>query len=135
MDLSQFKIGETFWMSGSQWRCTDIGTRTVCAIKLDDRDPEWFRGPPYAVVEHCLDENDLEACSFGNENNKPRREGEASEVKIGQGRVWFKFKKSGWFVCDSPPKIAMAQRARARLPDIASWCPRSLDHYTHRHRY
>lgn len=64
MDHNDFKIGETFWMSGAQWRCTDVGTRTVCAIKLDDRDPSWFTGPPYPVAEHCLDEDDIETCSI-----------------------------------------------------------------------
>ena len=33
--LLQFKIGENFRMSGHTWRCTDIGTRTVAAIKLN----------------------------------------------------------------------------------------------------
>ncbi len=68
MDHSDFKIDMTFWMSGAQWRCTDVGTRTVCAIKIDDReDQSWFFGPPYAVDERCLDENDIEACTLENE--------------------------------------------------------------------
>ncbi len=55
-------------MSGAQWRCTDVGTRTVCGIKIDDReDQSWFFGPPYAVDERCLDENDIEACTLENE--------------------------------------------------------------------
>lgn len=49
-------------MGDHRWRCTDIGTRTVCAIKLDAPDDSWYRGPPYAVAEMCLDENDLKAC-------------------------------------------------------------------------
>ena len=68
----QFKIGLEFWMSGNKWRCTDIGTRTIIAIRLDDvdsridrgDDPSWYNGPPYSIVEHALDEYDLPACSL-----------------------------------------------------------------------
>jgi hypothetical protein len=35
MKLAEFKVGEEFWCDGRQWRCTDIGTRTVVAIRLD----------------------------------------------------------------------------------------------------
>ena len=64
--LSDFKIGFEFWMSGARWRCTDIGTRLVIAIKheLDHEDPSWYKGPPYAVVEHALEAFDLKACSL-----------------------------------------------------------------------
>ena len=34
MDLKEFVIGETFWTGGGQFRCTDIGTRVVVAIKF-----------------------------------------------------------------------------------------------------
>ena len=34
MELSDFVIGETFWTHGGQFRCTDIGTRVVIAVKL-----------------------------------------------------------------------------------------------------
>jgi len=83
MRHSDFRIGEVFWCSGRQWRCTDIGTRTVLAIRLDGVSvgisaPErrrtlgqaeaeaegWFNGPPYAVAEHVFDEDDLPACSL-----------------------------------------------------------------------
>jgi len=64
MQLSDFSIGLEFFMSGGRWRCTDIGGRTVVAIKLDQHDPSWYSGPPYAVVEHVLDEYDLEGCSL-----------------------------------------------------------------------
>lgn len=56
------QIGLEFLMGGARWRCTDVGTRTICAIKLDARSPDWLHGPPYAVPEHCIDEYDLEAC-------------------------------------------------------------------------
>jgi hypothetical protein len=65
MRLSDFKIGMEVWMSGSRWRCTDIGTRLVIAIKLDhDDDPSWYDGPPYAVCEHTIDLHDFAACSL-----------------------------------------------------------------------
>jgi len=62
---------------GRLWRCTDIGTRTIVAIRIDrvevggspalggplsgaEAEAEgWFRGPPYAVVESVFDENDI----------------------------------------------------------------------------
>jgi hypothetical protein len=86
MKHEEFLIGEEFWCGGNQWRCTDIGTRVIVAIKLgtqeivvatrDDKnpdllnmrhettdDPSWFNGPPYAVAEHVFDEDDIVVCS------------------------------------------------------------------------
>lgn len=65
MKHAEFSIGLEFMMSGARWRCTDVGTRTVSAIKLEAPDPSRFNGPPYAVAEHCLDEDDQEACALG----------------------------------------------------------------------
>ena len=62
MEHSEFRIGMEFQMGGARWRCTDIGTRTIAAIKLEAPGPSWFNGPPYAVAEYCLDENDLNGC-------------------------------------------------------------------------
>jgi hypothetical protein len=81
MRHADFVIGETFWCSGRQWRCTDIGTRTIIAIRIDavevgsnvsdlrrtldqsEAEAEgWFNGPPYAVAEIVFDEDDLEGC-------------------------------------------------------------------------
>lgn len=80
MKLSDFHIGMEFWIGGRRWRCTDIGTRTIAGICLEEpttrtvvvRDgphtiyrrepvspeerPSWHRGPPYAVVEYVFDE-------------------------------------------------------------------------------
>jgi hypothetical protein len=90
MQHSEFKIGTEFWCSGRQWRCTDIGARTIVAIRLDRVEvvsalaaarsgmPErrrilsrgeaeaegWFNGPPYAVAESVFDEYDIEGCSL-----------------------------------------------------------------------
>ena len=83
MKHSEFKIGSIFYCGGRTWRCTDIGTRTIVAIRIDrveigSDDPRhrrtisgreaeaegWFNGPPYAVAEHVFDENDLEGCQL-----------------------------------------------------------------------
>ncbi len=82
MQHGDFRIGETFWCSGREWRCTDIGRRTIFAIRIDSveagsnaPDPcrtlgrheaeaeGWFNGPPYAVAEIVFDEDSLEGCS------------------------------------------------------------------------
>jgi hypothetical protein len=65
MKVSDFKIGLEFWMSGKQYRCTDVGSRIVAAIHLaPELDSSWFKGPTYAVVEHVIDEDDMMACSI-----------------------------------------------------------------------
>ena len=85
MEHSEFAIGRAFTNGHSLWRCTDVGTRTVVAIRLDREeivsvvvrggkpgpetravidlrdDPSWFNGPPYAIVETVFDEYDLPA--------------------------------------------------------------------------
>lgn len=82
MELSDFVIGETFWTHGGAFRCTDIGTRVVVAVKLGPReiaraesldgevritkriddDAGWLTGPPYGVEELVFDENELMGC-------------------------------------------------------------------------
>jgi hypothetical protein len=63
MKHSDFKIGIEFLTATGRWRCTDVGTRTIAAIRLDlDHDPSWYSGPPYPVVEHVFDEDGLEGC-------------------------------------------------------------------------
>jgi hypothetical protein len=81
MKHSDFHIGIVFECGGRTWRCTDIGIRTIVAIRIDaievgSNDPNrrrtlgrieaeaegWFNGPPYAVAEHVFDENDLDGC-------------------------------------------------------------------------
>ena len=63
MDHREFRIGETFICDFGRWRCTDIGTRVIVAIKLDAADESWYNGPPYAVAEAVFDEYDQEGCS------------------------------------------------------------------------
>lgn len=57
--LADFKIGTEFTTKTGRWRCTDVGSRTVIAIKLDHPEDEtWYNGPPY-VAEHVFDEYDM----------------------------------------------------------------------------
>jgi hypothetical protein len=63
MKHSDFRIGCEFLTGSGRWRCTDIGKRTIAAIRLNhDDDPAWYNGPPYAVVESVFDEFDIEGC-------------------------------------------------------------------------
>ena len=84
MNHSEFNVGLEFHCGGKTYRCTDIGSRVVVAIRIDQVEVAtkhesgeithsilsrteaeaggWFDGPPYAVMEHVFDENDLDAC-------------------------------------------------------------------------
>lgn len=63
MTLTEFKIGNEFNCGEKRWRCTDVGSRAILAIEIDDReDQSWFIGPPYAVVERVFDEYDQKGC-------------------------------------------------------------------------
>jgi hypothetical protein len=63
MKHSKFKIGMEFTTGAGRWRCTDVGTRTIAAIRLHlDHDPSWYNGPPYAVSETVFDEYGMEDC-------------------------------------------------------------------------
>ena len=74
---ADFYIGLEFFIEVGRWRCTDVGTRTICAISLEPRkivslsvgeapvtriasDPSWLQGPPFMVAEQVFDET-----SFG----------------------------------------------------------------------
>ncbi len=60
----EFHIGMEFHTGSGKWRCTDIGTRVIVAIKLDQSDPRNYNGPPYSIAEYVLDEYDLDGCSL-----------------------------------------------------------------------
>jgi hypothetical protein len=63
MRLADFRIGREFMMAEARWRCTDVGSRVVTAIRLDHPDdPSWYNGPPYAVLESVIDEDDMLGC-------------------------------------------------------------------------
>ena len=85
MEFDEFRIGTEFGCGGRQWRCTDIGRRTIAAVRLDEvrvgtRQPNgstvervltrleaeadgWLEGPPYAVEELVFDESDFGGCT------------------------------------------------------------------------
>lgn len=87
MTHDEFTIGGLFYCGEGTWRCTDRGTRTIIAIRIDriatttvnvddgsiqnetlDHDQAnrqgWFNGPPYAVAESVFDEYDIGGCSL-----------------------------------------------------------------------
>jgi hypothetical protein len=64
MRHSEFSIGLNFYSATGMWRCTDVGTRVIVAIRLDAPDSSWYTGPPYAVAESVLDEFDITGCSL-----------------------------------------------------------------------
>jgi len=63
MTHGEFRIGEFFKCGDHTWKCTDIGTRTIVAVALEDIGPDWFTGPPYAVAEMVFDEYDIKGCT------------------------------------------------------------------------
>lgn len=61
MKHSDFYIGlEFLGIAGFRWRCTDVGSRTIVAVRLDHEDPNWYRGPPYVAEEVVFDEYEIE---------------------------------------------------------------------------
>jgi len=64
MKHTEFRIGLGFYTATGTWRCTDVGTRVITALKLGQPDPEVYDGPPYAVGEFVFDEDDQDAASL-----------------------------------------------------------------------
>ena len=63
MKHSDFRIGCEFVTAVSRWQCTDVGARTIVAIRLNhDDDPRWYNGPPYALAEYVFDEDTIQDC-------------------------------------------------------------------------
>lgn len=76
--FTDIQIGDCFHCGSGLFRCTDKGTRTVVAIRIDVVNTSdgralahneavaegWFNGPPYAVVETVFDEDDLLGCDL-----------------------------------------------------------------------
>ena len=71
----ELAIGQAFTTGHGLWRCVDVGTRTIVAIRIDVaevvavvggretqsvvgpcRDASWLTGPPYALGETAFDE-------------------------------------------------------------------------------
>lgn len=82
-DRVAFQVGTTFSTGQALWRCTDVGTRTIVAVRIDRvitprplgenqawateqsaadprKLPGWLKGPPYALAEFCFDEQDIQ---------------------------------------------------------------------------
>ena len=55
MELSDFAIGETFWTHAGAFRCTDIGTRVVVAVKLGPREISKGRKRGWRASDHEAD--------------------------------------------------------------------------------
>ncbi|MBY3432747.1 hypothetical protein HFN89_00975 [Rhizobium laguerreae] len=56
-------IGGRFKCGGGAWIVTDIGSRSLSAIKIDEKaksDPTWLEGPPYALEEVVFDTVDID---------------------------------------------------------------------------
>lgn len=62
MTKDEFVIGQKFYTATGKWRCTDIGTRIIVAIQLNQKDSRNYNGPPYSIPEHVFDEYDMEGC-------------------------------------------------------------------------
>lgn len=61
--LAWLSIDSHFQISDREFRVTDIGTRTIIAVQITEKekaDPSWLNGPPYAIAELVFDENDFE---------------------------------------------------------------------------
>jgi len=101
MKHHDFSTGTEFRTAAGRWRCTDVGQRTIIAIKLDhDDDPSWYNGPPYAVAETVFNEYDFAAC-----RRAPRRMPERPP-SVPDTAPW------------DPATCAFATVRRARFPNL-----------------
>ena len=64
MKKEEFMIGQDFYTATGRWRCTDIGTRVIVAIHLDQEGFNNYGGPPYSIPENVFDAYDMEGCSL-----------------------------------------------------------------------
>ncbi len=62
MKLEDFIIGKHFFTAEGEWVCTDVGTRTIAAVKLKELIASGDKGPPYSIVEHLFDLYDMDGC-------------------------------------------------------------------------
>ncbi len=80
MQINDFDIGLNFYMGDQWWRCTDVGTRTIVAIKhinkfncpivqpgiigIEESYQHIDKTGTAGIAEHVIDEDDMEACSL-----------------------------------------------------------------------
>jgi len=58
---SDFRIGTEFYTEAGPWRCTDVGTRTIVAVKITDGYPSPQDPPPFSnAAEMVFDEYDFD---------------------------------------------------------------------------
>lgn len=48
LEHGNFHIGAEFWTEAGRWRCTEVGARTICAIKLEGDPRDWDGNSAYA---------------------------------------------------------------------------------------
>jgi hypothetical protein len=79
MNHKAFRIGEYFYLDRNKYLCTDVGKRTICAVRADFSDVTTWKngktkiekrkltmknigGPPYWLAELVIDEYEMEVC-------------------------------------------------------------------------
>ena len=63
MKHEEFSRGLLFYTGAGTWVCTDVGSRTIIAVKKVAIEA-WPKGPPYAVGESVFDEYDQLGCTL-----------------------------------------------------------------------
>ncbi len=74
MKKDEFFIGQEFYTATGKWRCTDIGTRVIVAIQLNQKDERNYNGPPYSIPENVFDEYDMDGCSLDYDDFEEKKE-------------------------------------------------------------
>lgn len=68
MNIREFIIGDYFYYNNGKYKCTDIGTRTISAIKiLGDENTSIYQGPPYKVTEILFNLDEIKLCKLEEE--------------------------------------------------------------------
>lgn len=64
MDLQDFKINEVFWTGAGKWVCSDIGTRTILAVKYEEMIEQYGNivDDPVCCIEHPFHRYDWGGC-------------------------------------------------------------------------
>lgn len=79
MKHSEFRIGlEFIARAGHRWRCTDVGERTIVAVRLTGRSEALLGGPPYMAEEVVFDEHEIQRCHL--------TEGDAIQAAVDEHR-------------------------------------------------
>ena len=68
MIIEDFAIDECFYTNSGMWKCTDIGTRVIIAVK--------YNGDDFDDNEVIFDEFDMGGCSLSNIFNEENEDGD-----------------------------------------------------------